>query len=125
MEDAIVAEVNSLLCQAHDIWPETRQAKLSGVEFFDGCASAGWVWLAMDESEAIEFKLKFNIDYACAYGIHVFKDTIIHELGHVICAVLYPGASRVHGKEFFEVCNALGGSGSEHHSYDPAYTLAC
>lgn len=47
-----------------------------------------------------------------------FKDTIIHELSHVVVSFEFPDRKIEHGPEFKKICQEFGGSGSTTHDID-------
>lgn len=58
-----------------------------------------------------ENRVSFNLAIAAA-NMDKFKNTVIHELAHLVVDKYYPMARQAHGKEFRWVCQHLGGTGS-------------
>jgi predicted SprT family Zn-dependent metalloprotease len=64
--------------------------------------------------------MRFNTDMMVGSGWeHLYKDTIPHELAHVIC--FYRENDRAHGKWWRWTCRQLGGSGERCHSEEIEY----
>lgn len=66
------------------------------------------------------YYMRFNQDMIQTHAWdHVFKDTVPHELAHVIC--MYLGTDQGHGQTWRRTCQWLGGSGSTCHAEKVVY----
>lgn len=90
--------------------PAVAYASTPKVSFFDKGTTAGWAKYNI-------WHIDFNIEIAKRAG-DAFKDTIIHEVAHMMQYLVYPHAKQAHGPEFRRICVMLGGSGSTKHSYN-------
>jgi predicted SprT family Zn-dependent metalloprotease len=63
-------------------------------------------------------EISFNASFLLTMPIEEFKETILHELCHIIQFRCFPHAKQAHGTEFRMIMNCLGYSGSTYHRYD-------
>ena len=62
-------------------------------------------------------RIEINIAYICSHDcIEQHKNTIAHELAHIIVHRLYPKAKQAHGIEFRYIMGLMGYDGSTYHS---------
>jgi SprT protein len=65
-------------------------------------------------------RIRFNPWMAAAQPEAFMQTTIPHELAHVVCHLLHGRRARPHGREWREICVALGGDGLRCHGFDAA-----
>lgn len=92
---------------AHRVFPNLKM-DIPQVEFFHRGTKGGVAHLT-------ENKIKLNAVLAAENG-DKFKNTIVHEIAHIIAYKLY--GERGHGYTFKSVFLHLGGNGKRTHSYD-------
>jgi SprT protein len=81
------------------------------VEWFQKSQVAGKAWYDCGNY------VSFNEILALENG-SVFKNTIAHELAHLVTFQIYPDRKQNHGPEFRSVMQTLGYSPSTYHTYD-------
>lgn len=64
------------------------------------------------------FTLVYNTGIAERNGIDAFRNTITHEIAHLVQRIVAPNAKQAHGPEFRRIHKALGGNGKTYHNFD-------
>ena len=61
-------------------------------------------------------RVEFNLPY-CILAKEAYKETIYHELAHMIQFALFPAAKQAHGPEFRYILQSQGFAGKTYHYY--------
>lgn len=86
------------------------------IAFYTKGRAAGKAWW-------VENKLEFN-EVLAKENSEAFKNTIIHEVAHLVTHRVFPNAKQAHGPEFKKVMRRLGGVANTYHTYDVSTVIS-
>lgn len=112
----IVLVVNTLWAKACEMF-DLGDAKIHQIDLGlrGKCAGQAWVKYNMFDRSVAETKLRLNASAFVDNWDEMMKDTIPHELAHLVC-YYRPELGSNHDRGWKRVCQMLGGSGDRTHS---------
>jgi predicted SprT family Zn-dependent metalloprotease len=108
--DFILKDLNEVYTEALRIYKGRFGMLGPKVEWFEKTGKAGYAKLAHNI-------VGFNVEIARRVGQREFKNTVIHEIAHLVTYTIDPLAPH-HGRTFKNVMANLGGIPNTFHSYD-------
>lgn len=76
---------------------------------------AGWASHYYEGDKIKRLALRFNSFYIESHYDYMSKETIPHEIAHLLCYLMYPKQNINHGQEWYDLCVGLGGNGARYH----------